>query len=45
MDTPEKIGKYEVNARIAAGGFGVIFKAWDPFIKRTVAIEICATPY
>ena len=44
MDTPEKIGKYEVNARIAAGGFGVIFKAWDPFIKRTVAIKMCSTP-
>ncbi|MFV2071186.1 MAG: protein kinase [Thermoanaerobaculales bacterium] len=44
MDTPEKIGKYQVNAKIAAGGFGVIFKAWDPFIKRTVAIKMCSTP-
>jgi len=43
-DTPERIGKYEVVARIAAGGFGVIYKGWDPYIKRTVAIKLCATP-
>ena len=44
METPEKIGKYEVIEKIAVGGFGVIFKGWDPFIKRTVAIKMCATP-
>ncbi len=43
-DTPERIGKYEVVAKIAAGGFGVIYKGWDPYIKRTVAIKLCATP-
>ncbi len=44
MDTPKRIGKYEVSAQIAAGGFGVIFKGWDPFIKRPVAIKMCASP-
>jgi serine/threonine-protein kinase len=44
METPERIGKYEVRAQIAAGGFGVIFKGWDPFIKRPVAIKMCASP-
>jgi serine/threonine-protein kinase len=44
MDTPKQIGKYEVSSQIAAGGFGVIYKAWDPFIKRTVAIKMCASP-
>jgi serine/threonine protein kinase len=44
MNTPQRIGKYEVIAQIAAGGFGVIFKGWDPFIKRPVAIKMCNTP-
>ncbi|RLE28177.1 MAG: hypothetical protein DRJ65_00465 [Acidobacteria bacterium] len=43
METPQRIGKYEVIAQIAVGGFGVIFKAWDPFIKRPVAIKMCAS--
>jgi serine/threonine-protein kinase len=44
MDEPQRIGKYEVISQIASGGFGVIFKGWDPFIKRPVAIKMCATP-
>lgn len=44
MDIPATIGKYEVIEKIAVGGFGVIYKGWDPFIKRTVAIKMCATP-
>ena len=44
MDVPKRIGKYEVSSQIAAGGFGVIFKGWDPFIKRPVAIKMCASP-
>jgi serine/threonine protein kinase len=44
MQAPETIGKYEVIEQVALGGFGVIYKGWDPFIKRTVAIKMCATP-
>jgi serine/threonine-protein kinase len=44
MDIPVRIGKYEVISQIATGGFGVIYKGWDPFIKRQVAIKMCATP-
>jgi serine/threonine protein kinase len=44
MDTPKRIGKYEISAQIAAGGFGVIFKGWDPYIKRPVAVKMCASP-
>ena len=43
METPGRIGKYEIISQIAAGGFGVIYKGWDPFIKRPVAIKMCAT--
>jgi serine/threonine protein kinase len=44
MDEPTTIGKYEIIEQIAVGGFGVIYKGWDPFIKRKVAIKMCATP-
>jgi serine/threonine-protein kinase len=44
MDAPQRIGKYEIISQIASGGFGVIYKGWDPFIKRPVAIKMCATP-
>ena len=44
MEGPRRIGKYEVISQIASGGFGVIYKAWDPFIKRPVAIKMCVTP-
>jgi serine/threonine-protein kinase len=44
MERPHRIGKYEVTSQIASGGFGVIYKGWDPFIKRPVAIKLCLTP-
>ena len=44
MDEPTTVGKYEVIEQIAVGGFGIIYKGWDPFIKRKVAIKMCATP-
>lgn len=44
MDRPHRIGKYEVISQIASGGFGVVYKGWDPFIKRAVAIKMCLTP-
>ncbi len=41
MTTPKRIGKYEIAEQIGVGGFGVVYKAWDPFIQRWVAVKSC----
>ncbi len=37
MDT---IGKYKIEALIGEGGFGRVYRAFDPTVNRTVAIKI-----
>ncbi len=37
----ETIGKYRIEEKIGSGGFGEVFKGYDPFIKRHVAIKTC----
>ena len=37
------IGKYEVVEKIGEGGFGTIFKGFDPHIRRFVAIKSCSS--
>ena len=38
-----QIGKYQVRERIGVGGFGEVFKGFDPYIKRLVAIKTCTS--
>lgn len=38
----EKLGKYQIVEKIGTGGFGVVYRATDPFIKRNVAIKTCS---
>ncbi len=41
MTTAKRIGKYEIAEQIGVGGFGIVYKAWDPFIQRWVAVKSC----
>jgi len=38
------VGKYEIREKIGEGGFGIVYKGFDPFIKRLVAIKTCTSP-
>ncbi len=37
---PKSLGKYAIQGRIGAGGMGVVWKANDPDLQRTVAIKV-----
>jgi serine/threonine-protein kinase len=41
VTVPATIGKYEILEQIGAGGFGAVYKARDPIIKRLVAVKLC----
>jgi serine/threonine-protein kinase len=39
MSTPQRLGKYEIVEVLGKGAMGVVYKAFDPDIDRTVAIK------
>ena len=43
MSLPSKVGKYEIGEQIGRGGFATVYLAFDPLIKRRVAIKICSS--
>lgn len=39
-NSANKIGRYEVQQKIGAGAYGVVYKAMDPVLDRVVAIKV-----
>ncbi|MGH8647784.1 MAG: serine/threonine-protein kinase, partial [Burkholderiales bacterium] len=39
MNAPATIGKYQVQDVLGQGGMGVVYRAFDPAIQRTVAVK------
>jgi eukaryotic-like serine/threonine-protein kinase len=39
----KRFGKYEIHAQLGRGGFGTVFRAFDPTVGRLVAIKVLAS--
>jgi hypothetical protein len=39
LQSGDHVGRYEIRAAIGEGGFGQVYKAWDPELERPVAIK------
>ncbi|HVI00818.1 MAG TPA: serine/threonine-protein kinase [Enhygromyxa sp.] len=37
---PDRIGRFELRAKIGAGAMGVVYEAWDPELDRRVALKL-----
>ncbi|MBN1680705.1 MAG: protein kinase [Anaerolineae bacterium] len=44
-DQPPPIRGYAIRERIGAGGFGEVYRAWQPVVNREVAIKIIRPEY
>ncbi len=43
-EMPSRIGRYQVQAIVGTGSMGMVYKAFDPIIERTVAIKVLRLP-
>jgi len=44
-DTASRFGRYEMQQEIGEGAMGRVYKAWDPLVRRVVAIKTIRSEY
>ncbi len=40
VESPLKLGRYELLEKIGEGGMGMIYKVWDPLLKKHLALKM-----
>ena len=40
MKIPEKLGKYEIKEQVGRGSMGVVYKGYDPFSDKNIAVKV-----
>ncbi len=44
-DSAARFGRYEIQQEIGEGAMGRVYKAWDPLVRRVVAIKTIRSEY
>jgi len=39
-DVPTRLGKYEIRGELGRGSCGIVYRGYDPFVQRNVAIKV-----